>query len=71
MNFFIERDYEGKTFHVEMVGIDPSHKWKVGLDEHVAWEVSQNFGVDIYAGAFIVALEMFKEAMRDEKEDER
>lgn len=66
MKFVITRDYEAKTFHVEMVGIDPSHKWKVSLGEHTAWEVSQNFGVDIYAGAFIVALEMFKEAMRDE-----
>lgn len=66
MKFVITRDYEGKTFHVEMVGINPSYKWKVGLDEHTAWEISQNFGVDIYAGALICALEMFKEAMRDE-----
>lgn len=66
MKFVIARDYEGKTFHVEMIGINPSHRWEVGVDENTAWEISQNFGCDIYAGAFICALEMFKEAMRDE-----
>lgn len=66
MKFVITRDYEG-TFYVEMrIGIDSSSKWKVGLSEHKALEISESFGVDIYAGAFIGAIEMFKEAMRNE-----
>lgn len=67
MKFVITRDYTGKTFYVEMrIGIDSFTKWKVGVSEHTALEISQDFGVDIYAGAFIRALEMLKEAIRDE-----